>query len=250
VKIRVMFFGLARDVTGVAEEQIEWDDGPEVGQLRRRYEALFPPLAEMSGSLLIAVNEEFRGRSWPLNDGDEVAFLPPVSGGHDSSGVDGPGGRAEIGEEPVLEVSPGDFFRLTRDPIPTASLADALKAPEDGAVAVFEGIVRNHLGGRRTLYLEYEAYESMAVRKMTEIGCEARAKFAVDRIGIVHRLGRIEIGETSVTIVVTAAHRGPAFDACRFLIDRLKQVVPIWKKEFFEDGFIWAEGEQQGAVIK
>jgi molybdopterin synthase catalytic subunit len=122
-----------------------------------------------------------------------------------------------------------------------------LKAPEDGAVAVFEGIVRNHLGGRPTLYLEYEAYESMAIRKMTEISTEARGKFRIDRIGIIHRLGRIEISETSVAIIVTAEHRGAAFDACRYLIDRLKQVVPIWKKEFFEDGFIWAEGERQAA---
>ncbi len=224
MRIRVLFFGLARDIAGVSEEQIELRNSPELGDLRRQYEARFPSLAEMSGSLQVAVNEEFRERSWRLNDGDEVAFIPPVSGGEDSA-------------------RPADFFRLTRDPIPTARLAEDLKSPEDGAVVVFEGIVRNHLGGRRTLYLEYESYESMAVRKMTEIGSEARARFSIDRIGIIHRLGRIEIGETSVAIIVTAEHRGAAFDACRYLIDRLKQVVPIWKKEFFEDGFIWAEGE-------
>jgi len=150
---------------------------------------------------------------------DEMVFISSVSGGAANS--DG-----------------ADFFRLTRDPIPTANLAEGLKAAEDGAVVVFEGIVRNHLGGRRTLYLEYEAYEPMAVRKMAEIGAEARARFRVDRMGIIHRLGRIEIGETSVAIMVTAEHRAAAFDACRYLIDRLKQVVPIWKKEFFEDGFI------------
>jgi len=226
VKIRVLFFGLAREVAGVAEEQIDFQDGPEVGDLRRQYEARFPRLGEMSRSLLIAVNEEFRDRSWRLREGDEVAFIPPVSGGEDRAGV-------------------ADFFRLTRDSIPTAQLAEQLKAPEDGAAVVFEGIVRNHLGGRRTLYLEYEAYESMAIRKMTEIAGEARAKFRIDRIGVIHRLGRIEIGETSVAIIVTAEHRGAAFDACRYLIDRLKQVVPIWKKEFFADGFIWAEGEHR-----
>jgi len=161
---------------------------------------------------------------------DETASIPPVSGTRD--------GDAR------------DFSRLTRDPIPTAQLAEDLKAREDGAVVVFEGIVRNHLGGRRTLYLEYEAYESMAIRKMTEICDEARAKFRVDRIGVIHRLGRIEIGETSVAIIVTAEHRGAAFDACRYLIDRLKQVVPVWKKEFFEDGFIWAEGERETAPIQ
>lgn len=231
MKIKVLFFGSARDVTGVAEEQIDFDSGPALGDLRRQYEARFPRLAEMSGSLLTAVNEEFRQQSWPLSDGDEVAFIPPVSGGKDGAGS-------------------RDFFRLTRDRIPTACLADGLKAPEDGAVVVFEGIVRNHLGGRQTLYLEYEAYESMAVKKMTEIGHEARAKFRIDRLGVIHRLGRIEIGETSVAIIVTAEHRGAAFDACRYLIDRLKQVVPIWKKEFFEDGFIWAEGEKQSFVVR
>ena len=108
---------------------------------------------------------------------------------------------------------------------------------------VFEGIVRNHLGGRRTLYLEYEGYEPMAVGKMEEIGREARSQFQIDRVGIMHRLGRIEISETSVAIIVTAAHRRAAFAACQYLIDRLKQVVPIWKKEYFEDGAVWAEGE-------
>jgi MoaE-MoaD fusion protein len=230
VKIRVLFFGMARDIAGVAEEQIDLRNAPDLGDLRRQYEARFPRLAGMNDSLLIAVNEEFRERSWRLADGDEVAFIPPVSGGSDESST--------------------DFFRLTRDPIPTAHLADGMKKPEDGAVVVFEGIVRNHLGGRRTLYLEYEAYESMAVRKMTEIRAEASAKFRIDGVGIIHRLGRIEIGETSVAIIVTAEHRGEAFDACRYLIDRLKQVVPIWKKEFFEDGFIWAEGERQTTVAR
>jgi MoaE-MoaD fusion protein len=231
VKIKVLFFGLARDASGLAEEQIELNSAPDLLELRRKYEARFPRLAQMSESLRLAVNEEFRELTWPLSDGDEVAFLPPVSGGHDGSGN-------------------RDFFRLTREPIPTAQLAQCMNTPEDGALVVFEGVVRNHLGERRTLYLEYEAYESMAVKQMTEIGREARAQFPIDRIGVVHRLGRIEIGETSVAVIVTAEHRGAAFDACRFLIDRLKQVVPIWKKEFFEDGFVWAEGERQIAQSK
>jgi molybdopterin synthase catalytic subunit len=122
---------------------------------------------------------------------------------------------------------------------------DELKAAWDGAVVVFEGIVRDHSGDRGTLYLEYEAYEPMALAKMKEIGHEAASKFKVDRIGMIHRLGRIQIGETSVAIVVTSEHRPAAFEACRYAIDRLKQVVPIWKKEYFEDGAVWAEGEQQ-----
>ncbi len=227
----MLFFGSARDATGVGEEQIDVENGPALGDLRRQYETRFPRLGEMSSTLLIAVNEEFRDRSWRLREGDEVAFIPPVSGGQDGSGSD-------------------DVLRLTRTPILTAQLAEDLKKPADGAVVVFEGIVRDHLGDRRTRYLEYEAYESMALKKMLEIAVEARAKFRIDRIGIIHRLGRIEIRETSVAIIVTAEHRAAAFDACRYLIDRLKQVVPIWKKEFFEDGFIWAEGEQQATAAR
>jgi molybdopterin synthase catalytic subunit len=110
-------------------------------------------------------------------------------------------------------------------------------------VIVFEGIVRNHSGSRTTLYLEYEAYEAMALGKMREIGEEMREKFAIRRYAIVHRLGRLEIGETSVLIVVCSAHRAAGFDACRYGIDTLKRNVPIWKKEYFSDGAVWAEGE-------
>lgn len=114
---------------------------------------------------------------------------------------------------------------------------------------VFEGVVRNHSHGRATLYLEYEAYEPLAIRKMEEIGCEAKQKFAIDSLGIIHRLGRLEIGESSVAIIVAAEHRGAAFAACQYSIDRLKQIVPIWKKEYFADGAVWAEGEGQTHVL-
>jgi len=231
MKVRVLFFGVSHGITGFEEEQVECTNGEaSAGELRRRYEARFPRLREMGASLLMAVNQEFRPASWPLKDGDEVAFLPPVSGGHAGSG--GRNGSR-----------PADFFILTREPIPTARLADELKAAVDGAVVVFEGIVRDHSGGRRTLYLEYEAYEPMALAKMKEIGREAASKFKIDRMGMIHRLGRIQIGETSVAIVVTSEHRRPAFEACHYAIDRLKQVVPIWKREYFEDGSVWAEGE-------
>jgi len=144
---------------------------------------------------------------------------------------------------PVSGGASKDFFRITRAPIFAAELARELSAPEDGAIVVFEGIVRNHSRGRATLYLEYEAYEPMAIGKMEELGREAKQKFAIDGIGMIHRLGRLEIGETSVAIIVTAEHRRAAFEACQFAIDRLKQVVPIWKKEYFADGAVWAEGE-------
>jgi len=234
MNIKVLFFGAARDLTGFPEEQICLTSGQAVSDVRRGYEVRFPGLAAMGMSLLVAVNQEFRPVSWLLKDGDEVAFLPPVSGGHD--GANGRNGNWS-----------DDFFVLTPDPIPTARFADELKAAADGAVVVFEGIVRDHSGDRRTLYLEYEAYEPMALAKMREVGRETASKFKIDRIGIIHRLGRIEISETSVAIVVTAEHRRAAFEACHYAIDRLKQVVPIWKREYFEGGAVWAEGEQQAA---
>jgi MoaE-MoaD fusion protein len=136
-----------------------------------------------------------------------------------------------------------DVILLVRERIETQALVEKLKAPEDGAVVVFDGFVRNNFKGQKTLHLEYESYESMAYAKIREIAAEIHTKFPVHRIGIVHRLGRLEIGETSIVIVVTSAHRSAAFDACRYAIDTLKRVVPIWKKEYFEGGAVWAEGE-------
>lgn len=224
--VKVLFFGMARDLTGVGAEEVELRDGKRLDDLCRQYELRFPRLSEMRGALVVAVNQEIIGRESPLRDGDEVAFLPPVSGG-----------------------ASGDFFRFTRDAIPTAELSRGQKAGEDGAVVVFEGIVRNNSRGKTTLYLEYEAYEPMAIRKMEEIGGEVKRKFSIDRIGMIHRLGRLEIGETSVAIFVTSAHRRAAFEACHYAIDRLKQTVPIWKKEYFEDGAVWAEGEGGTQVV-
>jgi MoaE-MoaD fusion protein len=226
MKIRVLFFGLTRDLTGFGEERLELPEGGHLEDLWRRYESRFPEFAEVLPSLVTAVNQEIAGRAQPLRDGDEVAFLPPVSGG-----------------------ATEDFYVVTREAIHAYHLARQMKAPEDGAVAVFEGIVRNQSHGRKTLYLEYEAYEPMAVSKMKEIGDTVKEKFAIDRVGMIHRVGRLEIGETSVAIIVTSAHRRAAFEACHFAIDRLKQIVPIWKKEFFEDGAVWAEGEGQTRVL-
>jgi len=136
-----------------------------------------------------------------------------------------------------------DLISLVQDHIDGEALVRHVRTGDDGAVVTFDGCVRNQSHGRRALYLEYEGYEPMAVAKMSEIAKEAHTKFAVDRIAIAHRLGRLEIGETSVFIAVSAPHRAAAFDACRFVIDTLKRSVPIWKKEYFEDGAVWAEGE-------
>ncbi|MGO8818187.1 MAG: molybdopterin converting factor subunit 1 [Terriglobia bacterium] len=226
MRVNVLFFGITHDLTGCAQEQVDLPEGENLEGLRRLYETRFPRLLSVGNSLILAVNQEIAKDSAPLHDGDEVAFMPPVSGGASE-----------------------DFFRITRAPISAAELARQLSAPQDGAIVVFEGTVRNHSRGRATLYLEYEAYEPMAIGKMEELGREAKQKFAIDGIGMIHRLGRLEIGETSVAIIVTAEHRRAAFEACQFAIDRLKQVVPIWKKEYFADGAVWAEGEGHPGVV-
>jgi molybdopterin synthase catalytic subunit len=136
-----------------------------------------------------------------------------------------------------------DIYQLVREPVDMATLARQVHTPEDGAVVTFDGFVRNESHNRATLYLEYEAYESMALTKMREIGMQLHEKYRIHRVVMVHRLGRLEIGETSVFIAVSAPHRAAAFDACRFAIDTLKRTVPIWKKEYFADGAVWADGE-------
>lgn len=137
-----------------------------------------------------------------------------------------------------------DILQLVREPIDARAIVESLKAPADGALVIFDGFVRDNFKGERTLYLEYEAYEPMAYTKMQEIRSHMRANFAVHRLAIVHRLGRLEIGETSVLIAVSAAHRAAAFDACRYAIEALKRAVPIWKKEYFAGGGVWVEGEK------
>jgi molybdopterin synthase catalytic subunit len=133
-----------------------------------------------------------------------------------------------------------EFYRSA---IPSEDLVEAIRAGEDGAVVTFDGIVRNNTRGRKTLYLDYEAYEEMALDQMCGLAAEAKTKFAIRDVVLVHRLGKLKIGDTSVLIVVASAHRGPGFDACRWLIDTLKKTVPIWKKEYFVDGAVWADGE-------
>ncbi|MFY9582977.1 MAG: molybdenum cofactor biosynthesis protein MoaE [Candidatus Acidiferrales bacterium] len=224
MRVHVLFFGRLKEIVGSAEDHAELSEGARVEDLFARYGNRFPELARYRSSVVASVNQEFAEWRAPLASGDEVAFLPPVSGGQ----------QAQVVE---------DIYELVREPIRTAEIVADLKAPEDGAVVVFDGIVRNHSGGRATLYLDYEAYEPMALGKMREIGAEIRRKFPIHRIALVHRLGRLEIGETSVFIAISSPHRRAAFDACRLAIDTLKRTVPIWKKEYFADGAVWAEGE-------
>lgn len=222
MRVRVLFFGQLREIVGAAEESAELSEGAKLEDLFERYNRRFPKFAEFGSSIAVSVNQEYADAKVALANGDEVAFLPPVSGGENQS---------------------GDIFRLVRKPIETHEIVEALKAPEDGALVVFDGFVRDNFKGQKTLYLEYEAYEAMAWAKIRQIGAEMRQKFSVRQIAIVHRLGRLEIGETSVLIVVASAHRAAAFDACRYAIDTLKRTVPIWKKEFFVGGAVWAESE-------
>ena len=228
VLVRVLFFGLLKDICGGAEASLELPPGATTGSVFDHYAAAFPRLREMASSIVLARNHEFANTREPLSEGDEVALLPPVSGGSLLH---------EIGDPE------GHFFALTRDPIDPRELETRVLEGYDGAIVTFQGVVRNNTRGRATMRLEYECYEAMAIRKMAEIGREIAAQYAISRIAMVHRLGTMEIGEASVVIVVAAPHRKPAFDAALEGINRLKRLVPVWKKEFFADGEVWVEGE-------
>jgi molybdopterin converting factor subunit 1 len=224
MRVRVLFFGQLKDIAGVSQEDAELSDGARVEDLYERYARRFPRLAEFRPSVAASVNQEYAEWRAALAAGDEVAFLPPVSGGQHTA----------ISEDIIL---------LVREAIQPREILLNLKAFEDGAAVIFDGFVRNNFKGQRTLYLEYEAYEPMAYAKLREIGADIHTRFGIHRLAIVHRLGRLEVGDTSVFIAVSAPHRAAAFDACRYAIDTLKRTVPIWKKEFFVGGAVWAEGE-------
>jgi len=219
MRVRVLFFGVLKDLAGRSSEVLELPDGSVVRDLIAHYALHAPGMGDALGAIAVAVNREYAGAESVLKAEDEVALLPPVSGGS------------------------GKAASIVRERIDTGGVLDRIKRGEDGAVAVFEGVVRNQTRGRRTLYLDYEAYEEMAIDQMEGLAAQALKQFAVREVALVHRLGRLEIGETSVLIVVASAHRAAAFEACRWLIDTLKRTVPIWKKEYFEDGAMWADGE-------
>ena len=224
MQIRVLFFGMVKDLVGFPTEIADFPDGSRVRDVFAHYAVSAPRLQAMLPSLAFSVNQEYSRADRALSAGDEVGILPPVSGGCPETAA-----RGEV--------------RIVREAISTQEVLARLKRPEDGAAVVFEGVVRNHTRGRRTLYLEYEAYEAMALQELNSLADEARRNFSVAGVSIVHRLGRLEIGETSVLIVVASAHRAAAFDASRWIIDTLKKKVPIWKKEYFEDGAVWADGD-------
>lgn len=225
MRVRVLFFGMLKDLLARADDTLQLPESATVSDLLAQYQAEVPRLKQLLPLVAVAVNQQYAPTDRRLNENDEVALLPPVSGG------------AAIDAPPTRRVS------LTRDVIATEKVMDSLKRGEDGAALAFEGIVRNQTRGRRTLYLDYEAYEAMALQEMESLASEALGKYQIRDLAIVHRLGRLQIGETSVLIVVASAHRAAAFEACRWLIDTLKRKVPIWKKEYFEDGAVWADGD-------
>ena len=236
MRIRVLFFGILKDLAGRSSESIELPEQARVGHVISHYEERIPQMRDWVTSIATSVNQEYAGAEAKLKSGDEVALLPPVSGGAVTSANETP-------------VSDRCYAGVVREPIDTQALLAKIKQPEDGAAVVFEGVVRNNSRGRRTLYLDYEAYDSMALKQMEELGHQALSNFKIRNVSIVHRIGRLEIGETSVAIVVASAHRTAAFDACRWIIDTLKRTVPIWKKEYFEDGAVWADGEPFPAEV-
>jgi molybdopterin synthase catalytic subunit/sulfur carrier protein ThiS len=222
MQIQVLAFGVLKVWLGASPAVVELPEGATVADLLAQFSAR--PSAPSLHGIAVSVNAEFATGPQVLHTGDVVGLLPPVSGGSADA------------EQDVITA-------LTRSPIDAEELMAAAKRGEDGAAVVFDGIVRNNSRGRQTLYLDYEAYEEMAAKQMHELAQEARRKFGVRHVTLVHRLGRLQIGETSVLIIVSSAHRAQAFEACRWLIDTLKKTVPIWKQETFVDGAVWAAGE-------
>ena len=205
MRVRVLFFGMLREAAGKQSETLELPEGSCAGGVLEYYGSRIPRLQEMLPSVALAVNQQYTGAETKLKADDEVALLPPVSGG-------------------LGQGSKGRHAAIVRDLIETQRV--------------------DHAEGRRGVStLEYEAYEGMALQEMDTLAEQALKQFAIRDVAVVHRLGRLEIGETSVLIVVASAHRAAGFEACRWLIDTLKRTVPIWKKEYFEDGAVWADGE-------
>jgi len=230
MQVQILFFGMLKDLTGRDRDLLTLPEHATLGDVIIHYEEIAPRLGDLAASIAVSVNQEFAGPDAQLKNGDEIAFLPPVSGGSTDS------------ESDILAQS-RHYSCIVTEKIDTQAVLAKLKQPADGAAVVFEGVVRNNTRGRRTVYLNYEAYEEMALKQMDALAEQALQQFPIRDVAMVHRLGRLEIGETSVLIVVASGHRAAAFDACRWLIDTLKRTVPIWKKEFFRDGAVWAEGE-------
>ncbi len=266
IVVRVLFFGAARDAVGQAEIMFSLSNPTNAASAFEQVLDAFPALRRFGRSLLFAVNEEYARPERKVFEGDELAVFPSVSGGSQPDAEtqqgdaetrrhgdtarqdDGNTGTADVpsaatSESTFAARSGYDYFELTAEPIDVGAVARWVVLPECGATVTLDGYAREWTKGKRTLHLIYEAYPSMALREMQRLGREAHDRFEIAHIGIVHRTGRLEIGETSVVIAVSAPHRRAAFEACEWAIRELKRTVPIWKKEIFEDGEVWVEGE-------
>jgi molybdopterin synthase catalytic subunit len=223
-RLTIKLFATLRERARAAELSREFPEGTTVGEIWNRLLAEFPALGGHHDGVAFAVNQEYVREDYRPRNADEVAFIPPVSGGVD------PAVPSDSWMGPVS---------IGREPIDIEALEQAVADPAAGATVTFAGTTRNGNAGRVVLRLEYEAYEPMALSEMRKLMREAGERFKIVRIAIQHRIGFVAIGETSVAIAVSAAHRAEAFEACRFAIDRLKEVVPVWKKEYFEGGEVW-----------
>ena len=223
MKAKVRFFARLAELAGTRETEVELGEGLSVAEAFRALCRRFPGLADHAHSLMYAVNAEYVSADHPLRAGDELALIPPVSGG---------------GPEPAE-----GLFEVTPEPLDPQRLTDAVREDESGAVALFLGVVRDNSRGRRVLHLEYDAYPEMATRVMRRIAEEALERWPLTDVAMQHRTGRLEIGEVSLLIAVSSPHRKEAFEACHHLVDRFKESVPIWKKEVWEGGEVWIEGE-------
>lgn len=237
VRVRVLFFGAAREAVGQDEVELDLSAPATTASAFREVLERYPALGRFGRSLLFAVNQEYAlGAEREVRAGDELAIFPPVSGG----------AQAENRDEDESGAN-RDFFELTTEPVDVGQVARRVVLPECGATVTLDGYVREWTKNRRTLYLVYEAYAPMALSELRRLGRQVRERFDISHVGIIHRTGRLEIGETSVVISISAPHRRAAFEACAWTIKELKRTVPIWKKEFYEDGEMWVEGEQATA---
>jgi molybdopterin synthase catalytic subunit len=218
-RLTLKFFATLRERARTAEMSREFPVGITIGEIWAGLGAEIPALAAHRDRVAFAVNQEYVNQDYQPRDKDEIAFIPPVSGGADAPWV----GSILIGDAPI------DVEQLEQE----------VANPAAGAIVTFTGTTRRDNVGRHVLRLEYEAYEPMALSEMRKLAHEAGQQWEIIRIAIRHRVGIVEVGETSVAIAVAAAHRAEAFEACHFAIDRLKEVVPIWKKEYFEGGEVW-----------
>ncbi len=219
-RLTIRLFATLRERAGAPELTRDYPDDATVAQIWERLKAEFPALEGHRDAVRFAVNQEYVDDDYRPRPGDEIAFIPPVSGGSDAAPWIGP-------------------IRIVRNRVDVAALEAAVADPAAGAICTFVGATRENNAGRKVLRLEYEAYEAMALSEIRKLADEAGRRWEITRIAITHRIGVVEIGETSVAIAVSAPHRAEAFEACRFAIDRLKEIVPIWKKEHFAGGEVW-----------